>query len=86
MVFCLMAVGPLQVLHLSLKFALTDKFYLISSATGTVHVHAPACPAMVQDKSNSSCCSRGKEYVHEKMLQSGCLGGNCLPAVTFCRS
>lgn len=70
---------------LSLKFALTDKFYLISSATETVHIHAPASLAMEQDKSNS-CCSRGKEYVHEEMLQSGCLGGNCPSVITFCHS
>lgn len=50
---------------LGLNLAVTDKFYLTSSATETVHICTPACLAMEQDKSNSSCCSRGKEYVHE---------------------
>lgn len=49
---------------LRLKRSVTDKFYLASFATETARIPAPASLAMEQDKSNSSCCLTGKEYVH----------------------
>lgn len=61
--------------------AVSDRFYLTSSATKSVYICAPASLAMEQDKSDSSCCSTEKEYVHEWLF-----GGSCLPAITFSHS
>lgn len=85
--FCLMAAVALQVLRFwDWSWLRVTSFTLPAllhwAGSEMVHIRAPASLAMEQDKRNSSCCSRGKEICAWVAV----LGGNCLPAITFCHS